>query len=135
MLYNYQIPCQKSRLGEVRGFINNILSEHDISEVDINSMVLAVDEMCANIIIHTHQCNPDEFIKLTINIQPEEVIFEIENKGIGFDINEYKEPSLKDIIHTKKKGGLGLILVRRIMDEIKLVKNKNINIYRLCKKR
>lgn len=98
-------------------------------------MILAVDEMCANIIIHTHQCNPDEYIKLTINIRPKKIIFDIEDKGNGFDINEYIEPSLKDIIHKKKKGGLGLILVRRIMDEIKLIKNKNRNIYRLCKKR
>ena len=135
MLYSYQIPCQKNRLGEVRDFIGKILCEHNISEVDINSMILAVDEMCANIIIHTHQCNPDEFIKLTIDIRPKKIVFDIEDKGNGFDINEYIEPSLKDIIHKKKKGGLGLILVRRIMDEIKLIKNKNRNIYRLCKKR
>lgn len=135
MLYSYQIPCQKNRLGEVRNFINKILDENNISEVEINSMILAVDEMCANIIIHTHQCNPDETIKLTVDIRPSKVIFEIEDHGNGFDITDYREPSIKDIIHKKKKGGLGLILVRRIMDEIKLIKNKNRNIYRLCKKR
>ena len=134
MLYNYKIPCQKSRLGEIRKFLNRILSGQDISEVDINSLILAVDEMCANIIIHTHNCNPKESIELSIDIQPDGIVFEIEDNGSGFDISEYREPSLKDIIHNKKKGGLGLILVRRIMDEIKLIRNNNRNIYRLYKK-
>jgi len=134
MIYSYKIPCQKSRLGEIRKFLNGLLSERDISEVDINSLILAVDEMCANIIIHTHNCNPEESIELSVDIQSHGITFEIEEKGSGFDINEYQEPSLKDIIHRKKKGGLGLILVRRIMDEIKLVQDNNRNIYRLYKK-
>ena len=134
MLYNYKISCQKSRLFEIREFLSGVLSGKGLSEVDINSLILAVDEMCANIIIHTHNCNPEEHIELSVDIQTDGITFEIEEKGRGFDINEYQEPSLKDIIDKKKKGGLGLILVRRIMDEIKLIKDNNRNIYRLYKK-
>jgi len=134
MLYNYKISCQKSRLFEIRKFLSGILSGKGLSEVDINSIILAVDEMCANIIIHTHNCNPKESIELSIDIQTDGIVFEIEDKGTGFDISKYQEPSIADIIHNRKKGGLGLILVRRIMDEIKLVKNNNHNIYRLYKK-
>ena len=134
MIYNYKIPCQKSRLGEIRKFLNGLLSEQNISEVDINSLILAVDEMCANIIIHTHNCNPEESIELSVDIQTDGITFEIEEKGSGFDINQYQEPSLKDIITKKKKGGLCLILVRRIMDEIQLIRDNNRNIYRLYKK-
>ena len=104
MIYNYKIPCQKSRLGEIRKFLNGLLRKQNISEVDINSLILAVDEMCANIIIHTHNCNPEESIELSVDIQTDGITFEIEEKGSGFDINEYQEPSLKDIITKKKKG-------------------------------
>ena len=68
--------------------------------------------------IHSHQCNPKKCIELLVNIEDDEIIFEIRDTGNGFNYKEYKEPSIEEIIIEKKKGGLGLMLVRRIMDHI-----------------
>jgi len=134
MRYNYKVPCQKKRLVEIRYFINDVLKKHLDSEIDINSLVLAVDEVCANLMIHSHQCNPKKCIELLVNIEDDEIIFEIRDTGNGFNYKEYKEPSIEEIIIEKKKGGLGLMLVRRIMDHIEYIENKNSNIYRLKKR-
>ncbi|MBR9997810.1 MAG: ATP-binding protein, partial [Cyclobacteriaceae bacterium] len=115
MQYNYKVPCQKKKLVDIRIFISEVLKKHLDSEVDINSLVLAVDEICANLMIHSHQCNPSKCLELFVKIEEEEIIFEITDTGNGFDFKEYKEPSIKDIIIEKKKGGLGLMLVKRIM--------------------
>ena len=134
MKYNYKVPCQKKKLVQIRYFINDVLQNHLDSEIDINSLVLAVDEVCANLMIHSHQCNPKKCIELFISIEDEEIIFEIRDTGNGFNYKEYKEPSIEEIIVEKKKGGLGLMLVRRIMDHIEYIENENSNIYRLKKK-
>lgn len=134
MQYNYKVPCQKNKLVDIRFFVNEVLNKHLDSEIDINSLVLAVDEICANLMIHSHQCNPKKCLELFVKVEDEEIIFEIRDTGNGFNFQNYKEPSIKDIIVEKKKGGLGLMLVKRIMDNIEYIETKNSNIYRLRKK-
>jgi serine/threonine-protein kinase RsbW len=97
-------------------------------------MILAVDEVCANLMIHSHQCNPQESIELLIDVKKTEVIFEIKDTGNGFNFTDYQEPTIKEIIIEKKKGGLGLMLVKRIMDKVEFIKKDNSNICRLRKK-
>jgi len=122
-------------LGRVRTFLNDVLSKHLIPEKEKNEMVLAVDEVCANLIIHSHNCDPDETIALTVNVNEDSgITFDIEDHGDGFNIKEYKEPSINEIVTQRRKGGMGLMLVRRIMDNVDLINDKGKNIYRLFKK-
>lgn len=135
MQYNFEAPCSKDQLRSIRNFVTEVLQQYSLSDLEINSMVLAVEEVCANLMIHSHQCNPKELIKVYINVEPGKgITFKIRDKGLGFDINGYKEPSIQDIIRKKKKGGLGLMLVKRIMDDIEFKREPSYNTYRLFKK-
>ena len=135
MEYKFKVPCSKSRLGDIRDFLQRVLSENSIPEVTINTLILAVDEVCANLIIHSHNCNPDEHIELKVKVSGNsEITFDIIDHGDGFNIGEYEEPNISDIVKQKRKGGIGLMLVRRIMDEIELIEGEKKNVYRLHKK-
>jgi serine/threonine-protein kinase RsbW len=130
-----KVPCKKEKLKDVRVFVENLLHAHQIPEIEAGEMVLAVDEVCANLMIHSHQCNPKKHIGVKINVlEGKEVVFEITDYGVGFNFCRYKEPSLDDIIKEKKKGGVGLILVKRIMDHMEFIRKANRNIYRMVKK-
>ncbi len=136
MNYSFKVPCCKDKLQSIRDFVTNILGSYNLSEVDMHQLVLAVDEVCANLMIHSHHCNPDESIELIISVEEGAgITFEIRDEGAGFNICDYQEPDLKDIIGTKRKGGVGLMLVRRIMDRIEFdcCDKKQHNIYRLSK--
>jgi serine/threonine-protein kinase RsbW len=135
MKYKRKVPCTKEQLKEIRGFVNDSLGQHGLSDVDISAMVLAIDEVCANLIIHSHHCNPKEHIEIIINVGIREgVEFRIVDEGVGFDINQYEEPTIDDLIKSKRKGGIGLILVKKIMDDIDFIKIQNKNTCRLFKK-
>jgi serine/threonine-protein kinase RsbW len=135
MEYKFKVPCSKSKLGEIREFLQRVLSENSIPEVTVNTLVLAVDEVCANLIIHSHNCDPNEQIELKVRVNGKsEITFDIIDHGDGFNIGDYEEPSISDIVKQKRKGGIGLMLVRRIMDEIEYIKGDKINVYRLHKK-
>ena len=135
MEYKFKVPCSKSKLGEIREFLHQVLSENSIPEVTVNTLILAVDEVCANLIIHSHNCNPDEYIELKVKVDANsEVTFDIIDHGDGFNIVDYKEPLISDIVKQKRKGGIGLMLVRRIMDDIELIQGNKKNVYRLHKK-
>jgi len=135
MVYKFKVPCSKSKLVEIREFLQQVLSENAIPDVTVNALVLAVDEVCANLIIHSHNCNPDENIELKVKFDGKsEITFDIIDHGVGFNISDYEEPLISDIIKQKRKGGIGLMLVKRIMDEIEFIKGEKKNVYRLHKK-
>lgn len=135
MIYNYKVKCSKDKLREIRGFVTEVLQNYSLSEIEISKLVLAVDEVCANLMIHAHNCNPKETIELSIDVKENECItFEILDKGVGFNICNYKEPTISEVLRKKKKGGIGLMLVRRIMDHIEFKRETNKNVCRLYKK-
>ena len=135
MKYSYKVPCKKEKLRDIRSFVKEILGKHGLSEIDASTLVLAIDEVCANLIIHSHQCNARDSIEIVVKVDHQEgIIFDIIDKAEIFDISEYKEPQLEDIIKKQRKGGLGLILVKRIMDNIQIIQDPTRNICRMTKK-
>jgi serine/threonine-protein kinase RsbW len=134
MNYKYKIGCSIENLKGVRDFIRGSLRNHGISDLEISEIVLALDEMCSNLMIHAHHCNPEELFELNIQVESgNPVVFEIIDDGTVFDINQFHEPALNNIIHEKRKGGLGIRLVKSIMDKIEYQKRSGRNVCRLIK--
>ena len=135
MKYKYKVGCSIENLKGVRDFIRTSLKNHGISDLEISEMVLAIDEMCSNLMIHAHDCNPADLFELHILVDKNDpVVFEIIDDGTAFDINQFTEPSMDNIIQEKRKGGLGIRLVKSIMDSVEYEKQKNKCVCRLVKK-
>ena len=98
MNHRLNISCQTSALSELRNFLKNSLQQYSLSEIDRHQVTLAVEEVCANLIIHSHGCNPQDKINLEIKDAPEKIIFEISDQGEAFNILEYEAPDLKKVI-------------------------------------
>ena len=129
------ISCSKQNLAKIRQFVADILHGQAIEEVEAHKLVLAVDEICANLIIHSNHCNPTQTIEVYVDFEPaEQVTFVIRDQGISFNLSTYAEPSLDEIVSSRRKGGVGLMLVKRIMDKIEFSTEKNYNICKLTKK-
>lgn len=134
MNYKYKVGCSIENLKGVRDFIRGSLKNHRISELVVSEIVLALDEMCSNLMIHSHHCNPDEIFELNIYVESNKpLVFELIDDGTVFDINQFMEPALNNIIHEKRKGGLGIRLVKSIMDKVEYQKLKGRNVCRLTK--
>lgn len=135
MNYRYNIGCSLANLKGIRDFVRTTLLENNVPEIQVSSIVLALDEMCSNVMIHAHHCNPNDFLELHINNpQAHTFIFEIIDDGSVFDINQFDEPSMDSLVHDKRKGGLGIRLVKSIMDKVEYVNEEGKNICRLTKK-
>ena len=136
MTRSIKVPCCKNELQTVRDFVQEQLSSYALSDVTVSQLVLAVDEICSNLIIHSHNCDPNHSIELTIDVNAQDgITFEIRDRGKGFNFRTYQEPCIKEIIKTQRKGGVGLLLVRRIMDRLECDFNDQTqrNVYRLQK--
>ena len=123
-----KVNCTKKNLKLIRDFITEYLNSYALSDILLNQIVLAVDEICANLIIHANQEDPSKFITLQIEKVKNSIKFEIADNGVAFNQNKYQEPDIEEHIRIGKKGGVGIALVNRIMDsvEFKTVKGQNI---------
>ncbi len=133
MKYELKLYCDTTRLTDLRLFLNGILQNTPLTEIEQHQVTLAVDEVCANLIIHSHACNPNEYIHVQVEKDNGLLKIEIRDQGDGFNIIEYKEPEITQVKKTKRKGGLGIILVKRIMDKIEFEKSDGQNTCRLFK--
>ena len=132
---HYKIGCSLENLKGMRDFIRKSLRSHVVSDVELNEIILALDEMCSNLIIHAHQCNPDHHLELFIQVlEKRELVFEIMDDAVMFDINSFDQPAIDNLIHDKRKGGLGIRLVKSIMDEVHYSTRDGRNVCTLTKK-
>lgn len=134
MNYAYKVGCCIENLKGVRDFIRGSLKIHGVPDLEISEIVLALDEMCSNLMIHAHHCNADELFDLNIFIEKDQpVVFEIIDDGTVFNINNFDEPTLDNIVNQKRKGGLGIRLVKSIMDKVEYQNRNGRNVCRLTK--
>lgn len=134
MNYRLKIGCSLENLKGIRDFIRKSLRTHVSSDVVLNEIILALDEMCSNLMIHAHHCNPDHFLELSVSIPSKgKLVFEISDDGEMFDINQFHEPEIDNLVHEKRKGGLGIRLVKSIMDDVAYVNVDGRFVCRLTK--
>lgn len=133
MNQSLKISSSKENLKQIRAFLEKALEEYTVSEEEKNLMILAVDEICANIMIHSDPDGKKE-LEVTVEDMPGGIVFEIYDTGKPFDHTTVPEPDIATMVKEKRKGGLGLMLVRRIMDSIEFRKENSLTIYRLFKK-
>ena len=134
MNYQYNIGCSLSNLKGIREFVRTSLKDQQVPEIEMSAIVLALDEMCSNLMIHAHHCNPEHMLELHIEIPAKgKFIFEIVDDGSIFDINEFHEPELANLVHQKRKVGLRIILLKAIMDSVEYLRRDEKNVCRLIK--
>jgi serine/threonine-protein kinase RsbW len=134
MNYQYKIGCSLGNLKGIRDFVRTSLKSHEVPEVELSAIILALDEMCSNLMIHAHHCNPDHLLEIDISMPKKNTfIFEIIDEGNVFDINRFSAPDLDNLVHEKRKGGLGIRLVKSIMDKVEYGHQNGKNICRLTK--
>ena len=128
-----RVSCSKKNLKTIRDFVTQYLSQYELSEIVLNQIVLAVDEISANLIIHANQENAEKFMELAIERKNGQLLFEISDNGVSFQRSNYKEPDIEEYIRIGKKGGVGIAIVNRIMDKVEFTTQDGRNVCRLYK--
>lgn len=125
------IKSRTENLTEVREFISSVITEACSSEDAAADVVLAVDEAVTNVIKHAYKFSPDGDILIKIKCSKNKVEIEITDFGLPFSPNSVPVPDLKKYLQEKRVGGLGIFLMKSLMDEVhyETVPNKFNRVY------
>lgn len=113
-----EIAARTCHLKTVGDFIRENAKTAGFSENEARSIELAVDELVSNAIIHGYRYNSGGKILIEAVVIAGGMMIILEEMGEKFDPSKIEDPDLEAPLKGRKMGGLGLFLVKRIMDEI-----------------
>jgi len=130
-----RIACSRSNLQQVRDFVRNYLTQRQLADITVNQVVLAVDEVVANFIIHANEEDERQFLDLKMSFKGPELNVEIADQGDTIFLpTEHQAPDLRDYIRQGRKGGMGMTLVNRLMDRVEFFTRDNHTVCHLSKR-
>jgi serine/threonine-protein kinase RsbW len=112
------ILSRTEKLSLVRDFVSEAARKFGFDEESVNKIALAVDEACTNIIKHSYKFATDKDITIRINTTAKYFEVLIEDKGISFDPEKVQPPNMKEYLTQYRRGGLGMFLMRSLMDKV-----------------
>ena len=130
-----RISCSRQNLQQVRDFVRGFLLAGHRSELLVNQVVLAVDEVVANFIIHANGEDASQFLDLLLVLTNHHLEIEIEDHGTNIFLphDAAPTPDLREYIRQGRKGGMGMALVSRIMDRVEFFERNSHTICHLTK--
>jgi serine/threonine-protein kinase RsbW len=112
------ILSQTGKLNIVRRFILEAALRFGFDEESASKIMLAVDEACTNIIKHSYEFATTKGIDLEILTRDRQFEVVIIHRGKPFDPDSVKTPDMKMYFSQFRRGGLGIHLMRSLMDKV-----------------
>jgi len=91
-------------------------------------LTLSLDEIVSNVIRHGYSDTNDHVVEVRLSVHDGVVTSVIEDDGHPYDPRESPEPDLSMPVEQRGPGGLGIFLVRQMMDSIDYARRDGRNI-------
>jgi anti-sigma regulatory factor (Ser/Thr protein kinase) len=114
----------------VEGFV----AEHRLPAEAANALYVCVDEAVSNAIAHGYPEGERGEIAVRLHRRADGVVLEIEDDGAPFDPLQAASPDLTLPLAARPIGGLGIHLIRSLMDEVSYARRDGRNVLKLTRK-
>jgi serine/threonine-protein kinase RsbW len=121
-----------AELARVSHLVEDFGARHALSPPLIFEVNLALDEVLTNVISYGYDDHGTHNITVRITLRARELVLEVEDDGRPFNPLEVRPPAVDQPVEQRPVGGLGVFLVRKMMDELEYrrVHGKNLLVMR-----
>ncbi len=128
--YHIKISAVTKNWNQVYRFLQKCMKDFNISMPVQKNILIAAEEIFVNISKYAYPKGTGNVL-IELEYSSEGGILQIKfvDKGIPFNPTVLPEPNVKDSIENRKIGGLGIFMVKKMMDQMKYIyKNGNNNL-------
>lgn len=118
MIRTETFPGTFESLEKISEFVIEAAHEVGFDQAAIYAVQLAVDEACSNIIDHAYGGEGKGDIECSCEIHPDRLKITLRDRGRPFNPSRVPSPKLNVPIEKLKPRGVGLYLMRKMMDEV-----------------
>ena len=128
-----ELKNQLSEIERLARIVDDFGRRHQIEAQIIYNMKLALDEILTNIISYAYDDAKEHIIVIRLSLDQEKWTVEVEDDGRPFNPLNAPEPDTKQLLGERPIGGLGIHLVRKLIDELEYrrLNDRNILVMRL----
>lgn len=130
-----KIPAALKELDNVRAFADEVLTDTVASEEDRMAIELAIEEVFVNIVKYSHL--PETAVVMVsyeYDALKKAVVIQFEDEGHPFNPLEVREPDVTAELSERAPGGLGIYMLRKLMDYVEYEYVEDTNKLLICKK-
>jgi len=113
-----RFTCSLKNLEEISDYVTGYAKQAGLNETQVYAVQLAVDEASTNIIEHGYGQECPNRIDITCNVQEDGLKVIIYDDAAPFDPETVPKPEINVSLDEIKPRGLGIFLMRQMMDEV-----------------
>ena len=122
------------QLSKLSNFIDSIAEELSIDSSMAMSLNLAIEEAVTNVVMYAYPEGEVGNVVIIANFTEGMLIFTISDNGIPFDPTSKTDADVTLNVEERPIGGLGIFLVKNLMDFVGYERKNGYNILTLKKK-
>jgi serine/threonine-protein kinase RsbW len=115
---NLSLPSKPEYVSIARLTVSFIANQMGFDIEAIEDIKLAVGEACNNAVLHS---GSEKTYQMELIRTDENLIIEVKDYGKGFKTESYQQPNLEN----PQESGLGLFIIKSLMDEVEIESNEN----------
>jgi anti-sigma regulatory factor (Ser/Thr protein kinase) len=115
-----KIANETRYLASVRDAVRDVVARAGFPQELLNKLTLAVDESVTNVMEHAYEddLEGELFIEIVLEVSADRFSATIRDWGKVFDPTKVPAPDLKAHVNEGRRHGLGIFLMKQIMDEV-----------------
>ncbi|SMO59755.1 ATP-binding protein [Fodinibius sediminis] len=131
--YKITVKASTEHLSKVRNFVAKHAAAFGFDQQEVADIRLAVDEAYTNIIKHAYQNKEEGTVEIELGHDRSKFWVTLLDTGAAFDTTSYSEPDILKRIKDKKRGGVGVYLIQKLMDDVQYQTEDACNTIRMIK--
>lgn len=115
-------------------FVKSMCGKYGIAQEIIDDLEVAMDEIGANIVMYAFPNDETHTYNVSFHHEAGELVFTFEDDGVPFDPTQPTESHLDLPPEDRPLGGLGIMMVKEMMDKVEYERRGNFNVVCIVKK-
>ena len=118
MIHRLIMKNEMTEVGRLRTFFFSVCREYGIDDETTKTLYLALEEWVANVIGYAYPKGMRGHVEVTADVSDGVLTLVIKDHGMPFDPTQQAEVDVDANLNDRAIGGLGIYLVRTIMDTV-----------------
>ena len=123
-----------SELSKLHAFIEGVGEDFLLTPDVVFNLDLVIEEAVVNIINYAYPKEEHQYIYLSVHVHEGSIVFVLTDTGKEFDPTLAPEADITLSADEREIGGLGIFLIRQIMNEVRYQRIEGKNVLTLEKK-
>jgi anti-sigma regulatory factor (Ser/Thr protein kinase) len=129
-----RFPCSPEGIVEATSEFERFARERSVPEAVRRDVVVSMDEMLSNVLKYAHDDDLDHHFSFRCDLEGELLKVQLIYAGREFDPTTVPDPQIGGDLDDRPVGGLGIYLVKKLMDDIDYRRQGGLNHLVICKR-